>query len=77
MTKKNFHSVPKNNGWAVKKEGITKPISIHHTQVASEDKARLLAKKAEVEAVYHNKRGEIKDKDSFGNDPNPPKDKIH
>lgn len=77
MTKKNFHSVPKDSGWAVKKEGVVKPVSVHRTQAAAEDKTRLLAKKAEVEAVYHNKRGEIKDKDSFGNDPHPPIDRKH
>ncbi len=77
MTKKNFHSVPKDNRWAVKKEGIVKPLSMHRTQATAEEKTRLLAKKAEVEAVYHNKKGEIKDKDSFGHDPNPPKDRVH
>lgn len=77
MTKKNFHSVPWKNNWAVKKEGVKKPISIHRTQSVAEDKTHSLAKKAEVEAVYHNKYGRIKDKDSFGNDPNPPTDRVH
>lgn len=77
MAKKKFHSVPWDKNWAVKKEGVTKPVSVHHTQSASEDKTRRLAKQAEVEAVYHNRYGIIKDKDSFGNDPNPPKDKKH
>ena len=77
MTKKNFHSVPWNGDWAVKKEGIQKPVSIHRTQANAEDKTRILAKKAEVEAVYHNRQGIIKDKDSYGNDPNPPKDKKY
>jgi len=77
MTKKNFHSVPWGNSWAVKKEGVEKPISTHRTQAASEDKTHSLAKKAEVEAVYHDRHGIIKDKDSFGNDDFPPRDRIH
>jgi hypothetical protein len=75
MTKKNFHSVPWNGDWAVKKEGVNKPISVHRTQATAEDKTRILAKKAEAEAVYHNRQGIIKDKDSYGNDDCPPKDR--
>lgn len=74
MAKKNFHSVPWKGDWAVKKEGTREPVSVHRTQAASEDKTRHLAKKAEVEAVFHNRRGIIKDKDSFGSDPFPPRD---
>ncbi len=77
MAKKNFHSVPWDDRWAVKKEGMDKPISTHRTQAIAEDKTRTLAKQAEVEAVYHNKRGIIKDKDSFGNDSCPPVDTKH
>lgn len=74
MAKKNFHSVPWKGDWAVKKEGAKDPISVHRTQAAAEEKTKQLAKKAEAEAVYHNKRGEIKDKDSYGSDPFPPRD---
>jgi len=75
MSKKNFHSVPLDNVWAVKKEGTNKPVSIHHTQVKAEEVTRKLAKQSDSEAIYHNRHGQIKDKDSFGNDPCPPKDK--
>ncbi|MEN9912924.1 MAG: hypothetical protein RLY66_332 [Candidatus Parcubacteria bacterium] len=77
MAKKNFHSVPWGSDWAVKKEGMEKPVSVHRTQAASEDKTHKLAKNNETEAVYHNRQGQIKDKDSFGNDDCPPKDRIH
>ena len=39
------------------------------------DYARDLAKKQEAELVVHNKDGKISQKDSYGNDPCPPKDK--
>ena len=74
---RNFHSVPKGNDWAVKKEGQKKPVSTHRTQAAAEEKTRQLAKKAEVEAVYHKGDGTIKDKDSYGNDPRSIKDRVH
>lgn len=75
MSNKNFHSVPWDGDWAVKKEGVVKPVSVHRTQAAAEDKTHKLAKQAEVEAVYHDRHGVIKDKDSFGGDPCPPKDR--
>lgn len=75
MSKKNYHSVPWGDKWAVKKEGTDKPISVHKTQVTAENKTRVFAKKTECEAVYHNRRGIIKDKDSYGNDNCPSKDK--
>ncbi len=77
MTKKNFHSVPWDGDWAVKKEGTNKPLSVHRTQAVAEDKTHRLAKQNETEAVYHNRLGQIKDKDSFGHDSDPPHDKIH
>lgn len=74
---KNFHSVPHNGDWAVKKEGVKTPVSTHHTQKNAEEATRKLAKAEESEAVYHDRHGKIKDKDSFGNDPCPPKDTKH
>lgn len=77
MTKKNFHSVPNQSGWAVKKEGVQTPVSKHRTQVASEARTRQFAKVNKTEAVYHKANGRIKDKDSFGADPFPPRDNKH
>lgn len=74
---RNYHSVPKGKDWAVKKEGQAKPVSIHRTQAAAEEKTKQMAKNAEVEAIYHKRDGTIKDKDSYGNDPCPPKDTKH
>lgn len=74
---KNYHSVPKGNDWAVKKEGVKIPVSTHHTQATAEAKTRILAKQNKVEAVYHKGNGRIKDKDSFGNDPASIKDNVH
>lgn len=41
------------------------------------EKARQIAKHQKSELVIHNKDGKISDKDSYGNDPHPPKDKRH
>ncbi len=74
---KNIHTVPWGNNWAVKKEGQEKPISIHRTKDVTQHEGASLAKKLEVEHVIHGKDGTIQDKDSYGKDPCPPKDKKY
>ncbi len=76
MAKKNIHVVPNGNQWAVKPEGQP-PVSKHRTQGAAEEAGRRLAKQAEGELITHRPNGQIRDKDSFGNDPNPPRDRKH
>ncbi|MBK7491789.1 MAG: DUF2188 domain-containing protein [Nitrosomonas sp.] len=77
MTKRNIHTVYNKDRkmWETKKEGQEKPLSSSHTKAAAEEKSIKEAKKAAVEHVIHNKDGKISDKDSYGNDSNPPKDK--
>lgn len=77
MTKKNIHTVPYRNKWAVKKEGVNEPLSTHNTKDAALEKGVSAAKKAKVEHVIHGRDGKIQDKDSYGSDPCPPKDKKH
>lgn len=79
MTKRNIHTVHNSDRgmWETKKEGQSKPLSSSHTKVVAEEKSVREAKKAGVEHIIHNKDGKISDKDSYGNDPIPPKDKIH
>lgn len=76
MSKKNVHVVPQGEKWAVKPEG-QKPTSTHRTQGAAEDVARRLAKQNQSELVIHRPNGQIRDKDSYGPDPNPPTDRKH
>lgn len=75
--KKNVHVVPSGNGWAVKQEGRSTPLSNHRTQQAAEDAGRPVAKRNQSELVTHRPNGQIRDKDSFGGDPCPPRDKKH
>ena len=77
MTKKNIHIVPNGDRWAIKKEGSNDPLSTHKTKALADQQARPQAKKDKVELVIHGRDGRIQDKDSFGNDPCPPKDKKH
>lgn len=73
---KTQHVVPNpTSGWDVKKGGSDKSTKHFDTKQPAVDYARDLAKKQEAELVIHNKDGKISQKDSYGNDPCPPKDK--
>lgn len=75
MAKKNVHVVPNGNRWAVKPEGAAKPLSTHRTQELAANAGKKVAQQNQSELVIHRPNGQIRDKDSFGNDPCPPKDK--
>ena len=47
------------------------------TQEDSIKKAIPLAKENKSEVVTHRRDGSIRDSDTYGSDPNPPKDKKH
>jgi uncharacterized protein YdaT len=76
MTKKDIHVVPHNGGWAVRKEGNERVSSVHRTQAEALEQGREQAKHDKVELVTHGRDGRIRDSDSYGNDPNPPKDRV-
>lgn len=77
MVGKNVHVVPNGNNWQVKPEGSSTPTSTHRTQQAAADAGRRLAQQNQSELVIHRPNGQIRDKDSFGKDPMPPKDSKH
>ncbi|WP_137891295.1 DUF2188 domain-containing protein [Ramlibacter sp. 2FC] len=77
MTKKDVHAVPHEDGWATKKEGAGRAGVVVNTQKEAIERARDQAKREHVEVVIHRRDGTIRDSDSYGNDPNPPKDKKH
>jgi hypothetical protein len=73
MTKKNQHVVPHSNGWAVKGEGNTKASSVHQTQRAAESAARQSAVRTGSEVLIHGRDGRIRERNTYGQDPFPPK----
>ena len=78
MPGKNQHVVPTSNGkWGVRGEGNSKLTKITSTQNKAIEKAREIAKNQRSEVVIHGENGKIQDRDSYGNDTCPPKDKKH
>lgn len=70
---KPIHTVPTATGWANKQGG--KVTSNHRTKAAAQAEGRRQAIQSKTEHSIHNKNGQIWKKNSYGNDPNPPKDK--
>lgn len=78
MTKKrDVHVVPHDDKWATKKEGADRAGGVYDTKAEALEHGREQAKREKTELVIHGKDGKIQDSDSFGNDPNPPKDQKH
>ena len=61
-------------GWQVKGAGNEKATKVTPTQKQAIDEAIKIAKHQQSEVVIHGTNGRIRDKDSYGNDPLPPKD---
>jgi hypothetical protein len=75
MTKgKPVHVVPRGGRWAVKRAGSRRASSTHDTQAQAERAGRSRAKRGKTEFLLHGRDGQIRERDSYGHDPNPPKD---
>lgn len=74
---KNQHVVPVDGKWGVKGEGNEKFTAVTDTKYEAEQIARDIARNQQSELFIHGKDGKIQDRDSYGNDPYPPKDKKY
>lgn len=72
-TGKNQHVVPHPQGWAVKSAGSDRATKVVRTQQEAIDIARKIARNQKSELIIHGEDGQIREKDSHGNDPFPPK----
>ena len=75
--KRNVHVVPHVRGWAAKREGASRVGSVHSTQRHAISAATKTARRERTEVVIHNRRGQIRDSDSYGLDPFPPRNRKH
>lgn len=73
MSKRNQHVVPHNGKWAVQGAGSGRATSVHHTQAEAIERAREIAQHNHSEILIHGRNGQIRERDSYGNDPYPPK----
>lgn len=71
---KNQHVTPHpESGWQVKGEGNQRATVRTDTQKEAIDIARTIARNQGSELIIHRPNGQIREKDSHGNDPYPPK----
>jgi hypothetical protein len=78
MSGKNIHVTHRADGsWAVIGEGDSRASSLHGTQRDAIAAAREIAINNQSELVIHDRNNLIRDKDSFGVDPFPPRDIRH
>lgn len=70
---KRIHVVPHGPGWATRSEGASRVGSTHGTQAEATEAARQQAIREHGEVVIHRPNGQIRDSNSYGNDPFPPK----
>lgn len=70
---KNQHVTPHSSGWQVKGAGNSKATAVTKTQAEAITIAKSIAKNNKSEVVIHGTNGRIREKNSYGNDPFPPK----
>lgn len=72
-TNRNQHVVKHTFGWAVKGAGNSRATKVVDTQSEAIAIAREIAKNQQSELVIHGRNGQIREKNSYGNDEFPPK----
>lgn len=70
---KNQHVVKRSDGWAVRGAGNSRDTSHHKTQKEAFEAARDIAKNQKSEVLIHGENGRIRERNTYGNDPHPPK----
>jgi hypothetical protein len=73
MSKKNQHVVPHASGWAVRGAGNQRVTSVHVTQREAIGAASETAIRQGSEMLIHGENGRIRERNTYGKDPYPPK----
>lgn len=74
MAKTGQHVVRSSSGgWAVKKAGSSRATSTHSTQAEAIEAGTRIARNQKTELYIHGRDGRIRERNSYGNDPHPPK----
>lgn len=69
---KNQHVTPRGDQWAVQSAGGQRATKLHDTQAQAIEHARSIAQNQGSELLIHGRNGQIRARDSYGNDPFPP-----
>lgn len=69
MSKPPIHTVPDGDGWSNRREGSDRVSGRFDTQAEAIDAARGTARREHLEHIIHGQHGQIRDRNSYGNDP--------
>ena len=69
----NQHVVPRNGQWAVVGAGNSRATVVANTQQEAINSAKPIATNQGGDVVIHNTHGRIRERNSYGDDPFPPK----
>ena len=67
------HVAPRGGKWIVRRTGASRASAIFDTQIEAIERARDLARTQGTELYIHGRDGRIRERNSFGGDPVPPK----
>ena len=67
------HVVPNKGKWSVRKAGSSRVSGTYATQKEATEVARERARNQRTELYIHGRDGRIRERDSYGKDPHPPK----
>lgn len=70
---KNVHVTKHDKGWQVKEEKTGKVLKVAQTQAEAIKAGTKIAKSNSSEIFVHGRDGKIRERNTFGNDPFPPK----
>lgn len=70
---KNQHVVPSGDRWAVRGEGNERVTAYFDTQREAIGRGREIARNQSSELLIHGRNGRIRERDSHGGDPFPPR----
>lgn len=73
MSKGNIHTVHRDGRWYNEVEGGQRASNSADTKAEAEKVGRDMARDRHVEHLIHNKDGQIGERNSYGNDPFPPR----
>ena len=77
MANKPQHIVPVNGDWGIRGAGNSKLTEIFDTQAQAIRASKGIAQNQEAELIIHGRDGKIRARESYGNDPFPPRDMEH
>ena len=67
------HTVPHGDGWANRREGSDRVSKTFPTKSEAQQSGRDTARREQTEHIVHRQDGTIGERNSYGNDPHPPK----